>query len=396
MFKTFTQVSAVMGLALGASFVTPSQPVQAAGWGSSDCGGLNEKTCISVWPSKRCDAGLVEKKQRGRNICVRPSSPGDRTGGCGGLNERTCISVLPSKRCDAGLIEVKQPGRNICIKDELGADRTPNCGGIGQASCWSLKASEWCDPGLLYKPGGLPGRGRCEAADENDMIQYTRAVASRFNALGPNNEATKLRNCLIAPTRLARLKAQMEASDTNGTNSIIRECNVDIEELQRVAAYVLQTPGNSAARNLGLNTVSNSDDWDDNLDGKMRLTFELTYGATAGSKGGSNTIGYAIPLHKKPLGSRWYRHNDEYDGGIDLGFGTDLLIGFGFPGVPGGDLVTEEGKSGVLAVGALGKLGMATRVTRDGRRPMWAIFGGVGLGVTAAMYDYENQFLIDK
>lgn len=398
MLKTFTQVSAVMGLALGASLVTPTQPaVQAAGQGSSsDCGGLGQKTCISVWPSKRCDAGLVEKKQSGRNICVRPSSPGDKTGGCGGLNENTCISVLPSRRCDTGLIEVKQRGRNICIKDEMGADQTPDCGGIGQASCWSLKASDWCDPGLIYKPGALPGKGRCEEADKDNLMQYTRAIASRFKSLGDDNEMTRLRKCLTSPRRLARLKDMMGAEDSNGTNSVIRECNVDIDKLQAAAEYVLDTRSNSAARSLGVRTPSNADDWDDNLDGKMRLTLEYSAGAVAGGSGESATVGYAIPLHRKPEGTRFYKHVDEYDGGVDLGVGADLLIGIGFPGVPGGDYTIESGKSGVLAGALALKVGLTTRVTREGRRPMWAIFGGAGLGVTAAMYDYDNEFMIDK
>nr|WP_298930211.1 hypothetical protein [uncultured Erythrobacter sp.] len=396
MFKAITQATAVMSLALGATFIAPVERVEARSFGGNDCGGLNQKTCISLNRNKRCDAGLVEKKQSGRNICVKPSAPGDKTGGCGGLNEVTCISPNPARWCDDGLTQVRQKGRNICVEDTMGVDTSKGCGGEGEKSCWSLRASQWCDAGLIYKPGALPGKGRCEAADRDNLIQYTRAVASRFKALGDDNEMTRLRKCLISPGRLIRLKEQMRAENSNGTNSIIRECNVDIEKLQKAATYVLDTSGSSSARNLGALSHTSSDDGGTNLDGKLRLTIEYSAGAAAGSAAAGGTIGYAIPLHKKPLGSRWYKHNDDFDFGIDLGIGADILIGIGFPGIPSGDFAKERGKSGVLSGALALKLGLMTRVTEDGRRPMWAIFGGGGLGVTAAMYDYENEFMRDK
>lgn len=398
MLKTFTQVSAVMGLALGASLVTPTQPaVQAAGRGSSsDCGGLGQKTCVSVWPSKRCDAGLVEKKQRGRNICVKPSAPGDKTGGCGGLNETTCISVLPSKRCDAGLIEVRQRGRNICIKDEIGADQTPSCGGIGQASCWSLKASEWCDPGLIYKPGGIPGKGLCYAPKEDDMIARTRATISRFNALPKDNEFSKLRKCLVKPSRLKRLREQMEAKSSNGTNAIIRECEVNIARLQDAAAYVLDLPRSSAARSNGARSASSTQSSGEDFVRNLRLTLELSVDASFFKNSAAAAIGYAIPMNDRPLGTRWYKSSDDFKGGVDVGVGGDLMIGFGFPGVPDGDYVVENGVSGVVG-GALGlKLAATLRGDSDNGGMMFGVFGGAGLGVSVAMYEYQNEFFEDK
>lgn len=351
MLNTLTKAAAFTGLFLGASFVTPTQSVEAAGFGNSNCGGLDQKTCIHILPSKRCNAGLVEKKQRGRNICVRPSSIGDTTGGCGALN---------------------------------------------QNSCWSLNPSKWCDPGLIYKPTGVPGKGRCRAPDTDNMVEYTRAVASRFNALGRNNEFTKLRNCLISPARLTRLKRQMEANDTNGTNSIIRECNVDIEKLQAVATYMFQGTQGSAARSAGVRAItSSSDDWDDGLAKKFRLTIEFSAAAGAGSNSIGTTIGYAIPLHSKPEGSRWYKGSDDYKSGFDLSGGADLLIGIGMPGVPGGDYARESGDAGIIAASIFGKLGMMTRITDEGD-PMWALFGGAGLGATIATFDYENEFFEDK
>jgi hypothetical protein len=351
MFNTLTKAAAFTGLVLGASFVTPTERVEAFGFGSSNCGGLNQKTCVHILPSKRCNAGLIEKRQRGRNICIRPATPGDTTGGCGGLNEN---------------------------------------------SCWSLRASKWCDPGLIYKPTGIPGKGRCRAPDTDNMVEYTRAVASRFKALGRNNEFTKLRNCLISPARLVRLKREMKDNDTNGTNSIIRECDVDIDKLQDVASFMFNGTQGSAARSAGVRSVSSSsDDWDDGLAKKFRLTIEFSAAASAGSNSAGGTIGYAIPLHKKPQGSRWYKGSDDYKSGFDLGAGADILIGIGMPGVPGGNNATESGRAGIIAAAVLGKLGMMTRITDEGD-PMWALFGGAGLGATIATFAYENEFFVDR
>lgn len=349
MLNTLTKAAALTGLVLGASFVSPTQSVEAAGFGKSDCGGLNQKTCIHILASKRCNSGLIEKRQSGRNICIRPSTPGDTTGGCGGLNQK---------------------------------------------SCWSLRASKWCDPGLIYKPSGIPGQGRCRAPDTDNMVEYTRAVASRFKALGRGNEFTKLRNCLISPTRLSRLKREMRANDSNGTNSIIRECDVDIDKLQEVASFMFDGTQGSAARSAGVRSASSSSG-NGNLSKKFRLTIEFSAAASAGSNSAGTTIGYAIPLHKKALGSRWYKGSDDYKSGFDLGAGADLLIGIGMPGVPSGNNASESGNAGIIAAAVFGKLGMMTRITDEGD-PMWAVFGGAGLGATIATFEYENEFFRDK
>lgn len=396
MFKAITQATAVMGLALGATFIAPAERVEARNFGSSDCGGLNQKTCISLNRNKRCDSGLVEKKQSGRNICVEPSTPGDKTGGCGALNQVTCITLIKSKRCDAGLIEVTQRGRNICIKDEIGADTTPDCGGLDQKSCWSGRISQWCDAGLIYKPGALPGKGVCRAPEEGDMIQATRAAISRFNALPKDNEFASLRKCLVSPSRFGRLKRAMKASNTNGTNAIIRECDVDVSKMQDIAAYILDRPSTSASRNVTSRNAASTQDWDDNLNSKMRLTLELSVDASFFKSSAAAAIGYAIPLHDKPLGSRWYKNSDDFLGGVDVAVGGDLMIGIGFPGVPGGDNAVEGGYSGVIA-GALGvKLAGTLRGDDDNAAMMFGVMGGAGLGATVAMYEYRNEFFEDK
>ena len=56
---------------------------------------------------------------------------------------------------------------------------------------------------------------------------------------------------------------------------------------------------------------------------------------------------------------------------------------------------TESGRAGIIAAAVLGKLGMMTRITDEGD-PMWALFGGAGLGATIATFDYENEFFEDK
>jgi hypothetical protein len=359
-----------------------------------DCGGLNQKSCWHVDPNKWCDGNLQYKPTGvpGKGTCVKR----EPKKACGGLNETTCISVNPAKWCDAGLVQVRQSGRNICVRDEMGVDTSRGCGGEGEKSCWSMRPSQWCDAGLIYKPGGVPGRGRCEAADEGNMIQLTRAAASRMKSLGSENEFTKLRNCLIAPSRFARLKEEMKANDTNGTNSIIRECNVDVEKLQDVAAYVLGDSNFSGTRSKGARTTSSSQDWDDDLNRKLRFTLELSVDASFFNSSAGGAIGYAIPMHEKPLGARWYKGSDDFAGGVDVGIGADLLIGIGFPGVPGGDYAVENGVSGVVA-GALGaKVAATLRGDTDNGGMMFAVFGGAGLGVTAAIYEYQNEFFKDK
>ena len=374
-----------------------------------DCGGLGQKSCINVVASKRCNAGLEERRQSGRNICVKPNEDRSNLRDCGALGQKSCVNVIASKRCNAGLVEFRQRGRNICIRDGMGVDTTQGCGGIGEKSCWSGRPSQWCDAGLIYKPGGIPGRGRCVAADEDNMIQRTRAATSRMKSLGADNELRRLRNCLVNPVRLSRLKREMKEGDSNGTNAIIRECNVDLAKLKEEAAYILGERGASAARGSGAYTAASASApgamgtftaasgqsagraFVDNL----RVTIELSADASFFSSSVSGVIGYAIPLSERPLGSRWYKGSDEYLGGIDVGIGGDLLIGVGAPGVPDGDGAIEVGNSGVVA-GALGlKIAATIRMDKEGGT-MFALFGGVGLGATVAIYEYQNEFFKDR
>ncbi|MEL7188732.1 MAG: hypothetical protein AAGK17_04195 [Pseudomonadota bacterium] len=304
--------------------------------------------------------------------------------------------MWPSKRCDAGLIEVKQRGRNICIKDEIGADPTPNCGGVDQKSCWSARARNWCDPGLIYKPGIVPGKGTCYAPEEDDMVARTRATISRFNALPKDNEFSSLRKCLVKPSRLKRLREVMKAQDGNGTNGIIRECDVDIAKLRDEAAYVLDQPRGLAARSMGARSAASTQSWGEDLVNNMRLTLELSVDASFFKNSAAAAIGYAIPMNDRPLGSRWYKSSDDFVGGFDVGVGGDLMIGFGFPGVPDGDNAVENGASGVVA-GALGlKLAATLRADSENANMMFGVFGGAGLGATVAVYEYQNEFFEDK
>jgi hypothetical protein len=370
-----------------------------------DCGGLGQKSCINVNASKRCNTGLEERRQSGRNICVKPNADRSNLRDCGGLNQKSCVNVIASKRCNEGLVERRQRGRNICIKDTMGVDTSKGCGGIGEKSCWSARPSQWCDAGLIYKPGGIPGRGRCEKPDEDNMIQLTRAAASRMKALGADNELGRLRKCLINPARLARLREEMKEGDSNGTNGIIRECNVNVAKLKSEAAYILDQRGSSAARgssasaintaSMGASTASSTQSSDTTFVDNMRLTLELSADASFFKSSASGVIGYAIPLSDRPLGSRWYKGSDEYLGGIDIGLGVDLLIGIGAPGIPDGDGAIERGYSGVVA-GAIGaKVAATLRGDEDGGF-MFALFGGAGLGVSVAMYEYENEFFKDR
>lgn len=319
---------------------------------------------------------------------------------CGGAGQKSCWHVNPKKWCKPGLRYV--PGgvgrRGKCIKPSgtqpvSGGDRNPNCGGLNQKSCWHIDPKKWCDPGLLYKAGGLPGKGTCRAPKADNMVDYTRSVASRYKSLSKNNELARLRKCVNKPSMKVKMIAAMKKKSTNGTNSLLRQCNIDIKKLQQVASYVLSKPGsNNGIRsssvqygNAGTNSVAK----------KFRLFFEFSGGAAAGSKEFGITYGYAIPLHSKALGSRWYRNTMDYSRGFDLGFGGDIFVGLGNPGVPSGDNVSESGTSGVISVAAAVKVGMLTRITDEGD-PAFGIFGGLGLGATVATFDYTNAFYRDR
>ena len=317
---------------------------------------------------------------------------------CGGENQNSCWNVNPRKWCEPGLQYV--PGavgrRGKCIRPTrsepiVERDPTPNCGGIGQSSCWNVNPNKWCDPGLIYRAGGLPGRGRCLEPRRGDMLDYTRAVASRYSALGKDNELARLRNCINSPFMKVRMIGQMRLRSTNGTNSLLRECRIDPEKLQRVAAVVLGE--DATPPDVGPNPAPPEND--QHLAKKFRLFFEFSGGAAAGSRDLGGAIGYAIPLHKKPLGTRWYVNSMTYTRGFDLGAGADILIGLGMPGVPSGDDAIESGEAGVMDIAAIFKGGLTTRLTNS-EDPSFAIFGGVGAGLTAATFDFSNDFYPDR
>ncbi|MDY7098998.1 MAG: hypothetical protein SXU28_12740 [Pseudomonadota bacterium] len=150
MFKLFVKATAVFGLAIGATMVSPVEPAQAA-WGAKKCGGLNQKTCIHINPEKRCNRGLQERRQSGRNICVRPKADGSNLRDCGGLNQKTCIGVNPAKQCNSGLVVLRQRGRNICVRPSSIPDKTKDCGGLNQKTCISLNPAKHCDAGLTVQ-----------------------------------------------------------------------------------------------------------------------------------------------------------------------------------------------------------------------------------------------------
>ena len=158
MFKMIVRASAIVGLALGASFVSPVERV-AASSADRNCGGVNEKTCITLNRNNRCDAGLVEQSQPGRNICVRPGGGTPRGENCGGEGQNTCINLNRNRRCDAGLVEQSQSGRNICVKPEDQTARQDNCGGEGENTCINLNRNRRCDAGLVEQ--SQSGRNIC-------------------------------------------------------------------------------------------------------------------------------------------------------------------------------------------------------------------------------------------
>lgn len=161
MWKTIISMGMALGLALPVSIALPTSAAQAA----QDCGGLNQKTCISLNRDKRCKKGLVEKRQSGRNICVRPSSPRPKpqpAKDCGGLNQKTCVSLSRDKRCDRGLVEQRQSGRNICVRPSQ--VQPSRCGGLNQPTCISPIPSRRCKDGLAEQRRS--GRNICVPASQ--------------------------------------------------------------------------------------------------------------------------------------------------------------------------------------------------------------------------------------
>ncbi len=149
MWKAIVSTTVAWGLALMVSIAIPTTPAQAA----ASCGGLNQKTCISINKAKRCQAGLVEQRQSGRNICVRPSQstpkPAPAAAACGALNQKTCISINPSRRCNSGLVEQRQSGRNICVRPAEVKPKPAVCGSLGQKTCININPARRCDNGLV-------------------------------------------------------------------------------------------------------------------------------------------------------------------------------------------------------------------------------------------------------
>ncbi|WP_417592345.1 hypothetical protein [Parasphingorhabdus sp.] len=92
---------------------------------------------------------------------------------------------------------------------------------------------------MLYKLGGLPGKGRREAPKSGDILDLTRAMASRFAALDKNDELARLRSCANSPKMKAQMIAAMQKRSAGSTNMILRECNISVPKLQQVADTVL-------------------------------------------------------------------------------------------------------------------------------------------------------------
>lgn len=147
MWKLIASTLTAWGIALVVALALPASPAQAA----SNCGGLNQKTCISINKDKRCKPGLVEQRRSGRNICVRPAQvkpKPDASSKCGGLNQKTCISVNPAKRCNKGLVEQGKAGRNLCVHPSQVQPKPETCGGLNQKTCISLDPAKRCKAGL--------------------------------------------------------------------------------------------------------------------------------------------------------------------------------------------------------------------------------------------------------
>jgi len=209
MWKAFVSTTIAWGLAICVSVAVPTSSAQAA----SNCGGLNQKTCISLNKDKRCKSGLVEKSQAGRNICVRPSQSRPKPApskNCGGLNQKTCININPAKRCDNGLVEQRKSGRNICVRPSQVKPKPVNCGGLNQKTCININPAKRCKPGLAEQRRA--GRNICVPASQ---------VQPKERNCGGLNEKT-----CISITPAKRCEAGLTEQRLYGRNICVRPADV--------------------------------------------------------------------------------------------------------------------------------------------------------------------------
>jgi len=412
MLKVIVKSSAALGLAMGASMVTPIETAQAASFKQS-CGGLNQKTCISVNPAKWCKAGLKVKHQPGRNICVKPKTkPKPKPAPCGGLNQKTCISPNPAKWCKDGLEVKHQPGRNICVNEERKPNRKPGssecgglnqircqsvnpakwcddgfrnkvvvgapdicvakrakkpCGGLNQDSCFNVNPAKWCDDGLTYKPRMLAGkRGTCiDKVRNSDRIAVAKQV---IEELGDNNPLANLTKCIKRPAKLNDLKTAITTRSNNGVNRVLRSCGADLNGLQNM--------GSMAALNNGAQAGGN----------KKFKTLSITVGASgAAVVAGAAGAGIVIELKKGP-NARWF-----FTGGIGGGPKAevvgDVTLGLSRSEIPTARWGFDHGIGAVVSGHYV--VGLSGGVEFEGNSLNFAgiSFGaGGGVGVGGAVY----------
>lgn len=113
------------------------------------------------------------------------------------------------------------------------AQAAGDCGGLNQKSCWHADPRNWCHGDLKYKPGGLPGKGRCVARVTNVALKRAaKPVFDRIESLGSNNPLVALRSCLKRPDMFSKLRQQMTRQSQNGLNAILRDCQVNPASLR--------------------------------------------------------------------------------------------------------------------------------------------------------------------
>ncbi|MEL6529112.1 MAG: hypothetical protein AAFQ27_04070 [Pseudomonadota bacterium] len=411
MLKAIIQSTAVFGLAIGASMITPSESAQAASF-SKSCGGLNQKTCISPNPAKWCKVGLKVKHQPGRNICIRKQGKPDRREPCGGLNQKTCISPNPAKWCKAGLQVKHQPGRNICIKKERKPDRRPGssecgglnqirckspnparwcdagfrnkvvigapdicvvkpkkkpCGGLNQDSCVSVNPAKWCNKGLTYKPRMLVGkRGTCiDKVRNSDRIAVAKQVIEK---LGDNNPLANLTKCIRRPEKLGDLKNAITTRSNNGVNRVLRSCGADLNGLRNMGSLPSLNNGAQSGNDKKFKTLS------------------ITVGASgAAGVAGAAGAGIVIELKKGP-NARWF-----FTGGIGGGPKAevvgDVTLGLSRSEIPTKRVGFDHGIGAVVSGHYI--VGLSGGVEFEGNSLNFSgiSFGaGGGVGVGGAVY----------
>ena len=344
-----------------------------------NCGGLNQKSCWHVDPTKWCDGDLKYKATGipGQGTCVKREARKPKPA-CGGLNQSSCWNVNPAKWCH-GELQYKPtgvPGQGTCVRREK-----DHCGNLGQQSCWHVNPARWCNDDLKYKPTGVPGQGTCvlRVSDE-DLVEVADSVVLQMKTVGDDNPLIDLQRCLARPENRSALVSALGSKSGNGVNGLLRRCNASPEALRAYGERVLG-PFNSAAAN-GASTAARHVRTRSGGSSADDRAWHLTIGALGGGVakvGAEAGVGYKLALQHDPE-ARFFLF-----GGVSIGVGleggADVTVGIGYESMPRDHWARDVGVSVGYSGKALYGGGAAVDFSKDSVVPSGVtLSGGAGAG----------------